>query len=293
MNPGQLARVRSFSRATTDRVGALTDDFLGRRRPLGEARVLWEIGHDGADVRDLRTRLRLDSGYMSRLLRALEGDGLVTLTSSRADGRLRHADLTADGVEEWHVLETRSEAFAASVLEPLSERQRIDLVEAMGTVERLLTASLVTIDPENPRSAVARRCLESYVLELQDRFDGGFDPARSVSADADELTPPAGLFLVARLRGDGVGCGALKLHGTGPAEIKRMWVSPSVRGLGVGRRILHELERHARELGARAARLETNRSLSEAISLYRSVGYAEVDAFNDEPYAHHWFEKPL
>jgi ribosomal protein S18 acetylase RimI-like enzyme len=72
-----------------------------------------------------------------------------------------------------------------------------------------------------------------------------------------------------------------------------MWVATSARGLGVGRRILSELERHARQRGARVARLETNRTLSEAISLYRSAGYTEVDAFNDEPYAHHWFEKPI
>jgi ribosomal protein S18 acetylase RimI-like enzyme len=72
-----------------------------------------------------------------------------------------------------------------------------------------------------------------------------------------------------------------------------MWVEPSARGLGLGRRLLDALEQHAREHGARVARLETNASLHEAIALYRSAGYAEVDAFTDEPYAHHWFEKDL
>jgi L-amino acid N-acyltransferase YncA len=72
-----------------------------------------------------------------------------------------------------------------------------------------------------------------------------------------------------------------------------MWVAPSTRGLGLGRRLLTELERLARDHGARMIRLETHRSLSEAIALYRSAGYHEVPPFNDEPYAHHWFEKRL
>jgi DNA-binding MarR family transcriptional regulator/GNAT superfamily N-acetyltransferase len=293
MDAAQTARVRSFNRTATERIGALSDHFLGRRRPLGEARLLWEIGRDGADVRALRARLGLDSGYVSRLLRALEEDGLVKVAAGTGDARVRRVELTSRGRKEWEELESRSEAFAVSVLQPLGERQQTELVEAMETVERLLTASMIDIAVENPRSAAARWCLEQYFLELHERFEAGFDPARSISADADELTPPAGLLLVARLRGELVGCGALKLHRRAPAELKRMWVSPSVRGLGLGRRLLCELEDRAREAGAKVARLETNRTLREAISLYRASGYREVEAFNDEPYAHHWFEKRL
>jgi DNA-binding MarR family transcriptional regulator/GNAT superfamily N-acetyltransferase len=293
MDAEQIAGVRSFNRTTTERVGALNDDFLGRKRPLGQARLLWEIGRDGADVRNLRARLGLDSGYVSRMLRALEEDGLVVVAPGAADARVRRVRLSSRGRKEWNELESRSEEFAASVLRPLSERQRLELVDAMGTVERLLTASLILVRVESPRRAAARWCLEQYFLELHERFDAGFDPSRSISADADELTLPAGVLLVARLRGAPVGCGALKLHGEAPAELKRMWVSPSVRGLGLGRRILRELEDRARKAGVTVARLETNRSLTEAIALYRAAGYEEVDAFNDEPYAHHWFEKRL
>jgi ribosomal protein S18 acetylase RimI-like enzyme len=99
--------------------------------------------------------------------------------------------------------------------------------------------------------------------------------------------------LVARRRAQPLGCGALKLHGDEPAELKRMWVSPEARGLGLGRRLLRELEQRAADAGARAVRLETNGSLTEAIALYRASGYDEVAPFNDEPYAHHWFEKEL
>jgi ribosomal protein S18 acetylase RimI-like enzyme len=90
-----------------------------------------------------------------------------------------------------------------------------------------------------------------------------------------------------------VGCGALKFHASEPAELKRMWVSPEARGLGLGGRLLRCLEQAAGDAGATVVRLETNGSLAEAIALYRKAGYSEVDAFNDEPYAHHWFEKRL
>ncbi len=98
---------------------------------------------------------------------------------------------------------------------------------------------------------------------------------------------------MAALRGEPIGCGALKFHGGGPAELKRMWVAEAARGLGVGRRLLSELETQAADHGASAVRLETNRSLVEAISLYRASGYVEVEAFNEERYAHHWFEKRI
>ena len=127
--------------------------------------------------------------------------------------------------------------------------------------------------------------------ELDTRFEAGFDPKLSISADAQELTLPEGLLLVARLRDEPIGCGALKFHAGGPAELKRMWVAPTARGLGLGRRLLRELEGQARATGVSTVRLETNRALQEAISLYRREGYREVGAFNDEPYAHHWFEK--
>jgi len=102
-----------------------------------------------------------------------------------------------------------------------------------------------------------------------------------------------GLFVVARLDGAPVGCGALKMTEGGVGEIKRMWTDVEARGLGIARRILRKLESEAMALGLERLRLETNRTLVEAQSLYRSAGYVEVARFNDEPYAHHWFEKRL
>ena len=159
--------------------------------------------------------------------------------------------------------------------------------------ERLLTASMVKVAPIDPAHPHARYCMHAYFSELDRRFDSGFDPSLSIPADDAELRPPAGLFLVASLGADPVGCGGLKFHDKKPAELKRMWVAESARGLGIGRRLLSELEKSAAGHGAHAIRLETNKTLTEAIALYRSSGYVEVAAFNDEPYAHHWFEKQI
>lgn len=289
-----VEQVRQFNRTVTQRIGVLNDAFLSRDRPLGQARLLWEIGQAGdGDVRSLRSRLDLDSGYLSRLLRSLEADGLVVVEPSRTDGRVRIARLTKAGRAERTLLDRRSDELAGSILQPLSRDQRVRLVEAMAEVNRLLLASTVDISVQDPRRPAARACLAAYVNELADRFDGGFDPERSISATDEQLTPPAGLFLVATMYGDPVGCVGLKLHGRRPAEIKRMWVAPTARGLGLGRRLLTEIERLATEHGVRTLRLETNRSLTEAIGLYRAAGYREVSPFSQEPHAHHWFEKRL
>lgn len=287
-----VTRVRRFNRTVTQRVGALDDRFLALDRPLGQARVLWEIGTDGVDVRTLRARLGLDSGYLSRLLRALADDGLVRVDASAADARVRTARLTDHGRAERAELDRRSDAMAADMLGGLAPGDRDRLVAAMGEVERLLIASMVRVGAVDPGHPHARFCLSSYYAELVERFEEGFDPTRS-SMSEDDLRPPNGLLLVATLADEPVGCGALLLHPGEPAYIKRMWVSPTVRGLGLGRRLLSDLERQAAEHGSTKVHLETNRALPEAIRMYRTSGYREVDRFNDEVYGHHFFEKDL
>jgi DNA-binding MarR family transcriptional regulator/GNAT superfamily N-acetyltransferase len=292
---GALAvqKIRSFNRTVTECIGALNDQFLGRALPLGEARVLWEIGSDGAEVRALRQRLDLDSGYLSRVLRSLERKKLVRVRTSKGDRRVRRAYLTDAGLAERAELDRRSDLAAQQILEPLSDGQRATLVAAVTEVEKLFEAAMVRFAIEDPTTPDARWCFDQYFAELDARFEAGFDPALSISADARELTPPVGILLIARLRDRPVGCAALKFHVDAPAELKRMWITPGVRGLGLGRRLLDEMERHAREAGVAVLRLETNRALSEAITLYSRAGYVEVAAFNKEPYAHHWFEKHL
>ena len=160
-------------------------------------------------------------------------------------------------------------------------------------MERLFTAALVEIREIDPAHRDAKQCLRSYYAELDRRSDKPFDPKVGSTAEPHEIRPPHGLFLVAYLRDAPVGCGALKHFPGGASDVKRMWVAESARGLGIGRRLLLELEARAAEHGSRVVRMETNRALVEAIALYESAGYVEVAAFNDEPFADHWFEKPL
>jgi DNA-binding MarR family transcriptional regulator len=222
-----VSRVRRFNRVVTQRVGALDARFLGRARPLGEARLLWAIGAGGAEMRALRARLGLDSGYLSRLLRSLEAAGLVAVEAGERDQRVRTVRLTAAGLGEHALLDRRSDELAASLLAPLGERQRRRL-----------------------------------------RFPGGFDPARSISADA--------LF-----------------HDAAPTEIKRMW----------GRRA--RARARDRPAAARRARgacrppPEPRRAARDERGAHRGRRHVPlrrlrgVAPFSDEPYAHHWFEKRL
>ena len=288
-----VEQVRRFNRTVTQRVGALDDHFLALDRPLGEARVMWEIGAGGCEVRALRARLGLDSGHLSRLLRTLEADGMVSVDAGERDRRVRNARLTARGLAELAELDRRSDALAGSLLAPLTPEQRERLVGAMRDVERLLTAAMVEIVPIDPEHPDARQCLRAYFAELERRCGAPFDPLIGSTAEPHELRPPAGEMVVAYLRAEPVACGALKHFPGAVTDVKRMWVADSARGLGLGRRLLGDLEARAARAGAQTVRLETNRTLVEAIALYRSVGYREVPAFNDEPFADHWFEKRL
>lgn len=293
MLPEHIAQVRRFNRLVTQRAGALDDHFLGRDRPLGESRVLFEIGSRGADLRDVRARLGLDSGYLSRLVQSLVSAGLMELRPGPRDERVRTAYLTQAGLAEIEGMNRRSDDAAEAILTPLGAAQRERLVEAMAEVHRLLQASGIRIERVDPATTAARWCVQQYYSELASRFEEGFDPAQSIPADDVELRPPLGAMLVASADAEPVACGAVKLIGPRVGSLKRMWVASSARGVGLGKRMLEALESEARELGVTTLRLETNRALAEAIGLYRRSGYVEVAPFNADPYANFWFEKQL
>jgi DNA-binding MarR family transcriptional regulator/GNAT superfamily N-acetyltransferase len=287
IDESDIALVRRFNRVVTRQVGALDDRFLGHR-PLGESRVLFEIGLEGASPRDIRARLGLDSGYLSRVIRSLERDGLIEQQPNPEDRRTKRLSLTSAGRSELRELNRASDALAEALLAPLTDDQRARLLRAQAEVTHLLAISMVSIEPEDPASADARWCLSHYYADLVERFEEPFDPGRTLPADAADMVPPSGVFLIARVNGRPAGCGALK-HG----ELVRMWVDRPHRGLGIGARILDALEQQAVALGHETVRLYTNRSLAEAKSMYRARGYVEIPRYNDDPYANHWFEKRL
>jgi len=287
--------VRRFNRSYTQRIGALEDSFLGMGLPLGTARLLFEIGAEPATVHDLRARLGLDSGYLSRLLRQLEQESLVTLTPDPADRRRRRVELTPAGRAAWDDLEHRSEERARQLVDPLTPRQQARLAEALATADLLVRAATVSLEAVDPVSAQAQQAMTAYFRELDARFPDGFDAGSQSSKDAELLRPPQGTFVVAVSDGAPVACGGVQtIDGDVTyGEIKRMWVHDDWRGAGLGSRLLRHLEGVARELGHRVVRLDTNDALVEAIALYQRAGYTEIERYNDNPYARHFFEKRL
>jgi GNAT superfamily N-acetyltransferase len=152
----------------------------------------------------------------------------------------------------------------------------------------------VTFDVVDPASADARVAIGQYFAELDARFSDGFDPgAGGAGHDAEHLSAPTGAFVVARRDVLVVGCGGVQRVDAETAEIKRMWVLADERGHGLGRRLLAHLEGVARSLGYGRVVLDTNESLTEAVTMYARSGYRTIERYNDNPYAHHWFAKDL
>lgn len=289
----QVTAFRRFNRYFTRRIGALHDHYLGQARPLGEARLLFEISHatDGVSLRELRARLGLDAGYLSRMAKALQAQGMIRLRVHPDDNRLRTAELTAAGRTELKEQERRANALVADLLGGLTPGQRGELTEAMATTRRLLRLAAITVELVDGASADARACLDAYAADIDARFPEGFDPADLVRPE--EVSGDAGAFFVAYEEGRPVGCGALRRLEPGVGEIRHVWVHPDARRLGLARRLLGALEREATARDLSAVRLDTHASLTEAQAMYRACGYAEIPRYDDNVYASHWFEKRL
>lgn len=285
-----VAAFRRFNRYFTRRIGALDDHYLGQNRPLGEARLLFEIG-DGASLRELRARLGLDAGYLSRMAKALEAQGMVRLSVHPGDNRLRMIELTPAGRVEVKEQNRRADALVADLLDGLTPAQRTRLTEAMTTTERLLRLAGITVEHVDGTSPDARTTLAAYAAELDERFPEGFDAADLVRPE--EVSGDSGAFFVAYEAERPVGCGGLRRLGPGMGEIKHVWVHPDARRLGLARRILTELEREATERGFDVVRLDTHAVLTEAQTMYRAAGYRGIPAYAEHVYAGHWFEKRL
>lgn len=298
--------LRHFNRTYTQRIGVLEDSYLGLGLPLGAARLVFEIGTtddstddtasspggnpSGTTVRDLRERLGLDSGHLARLLRRLEERGLAALSPDPADRRRRIVQLTPRGQELWRQLDRRSEELAQRLVAALTDRQQARLTEALATADLLVRAATVELRTAHPSTPAARRALELYFEELDERFPTGFTPG---DHHEELLAPGAGAFVLAISDGAPIACGGVQRIEPSMAEIKRMWVDRAWRGAGLGSRLLRHLESVAAELGFTTARLDTNGTLHEAIAMYERAGYRHIERYNDNPYAQAWFEKEL
>jgi DNA-binding MarR family transcriptional regulator len=269
----------------------LEESFLGTGRPLGVSRLLFEIGAspDGTTIRDLRERLDLDSGHLSRMLRRLEQDGLVATEPDPTDQRRRLVRLTAAGNAARLDLDSRSEELAARLIAPLTDRQRQRLTDALATADLLVRAATIHLRVVPPGDPAGREALARYLAEIDERFPTGY------RADGPVGEEPGSTYVVATSDGEPVAYGGIRpTSEQATAEIKRMWVHPDWRGAGLGSRMLRHLEDLARERGCTRLVLDTNRVLLEAIAMYQRAGYHAIPRYpGSDPHATHFFGKSL
>ena len=247
MKQHNINRIRNFGRAVAVEVGALEDSFLNRGRPLGSARVLNAIGLGYKDVSKLRAFLQLDTGLLSRLLRGLEVEELIETTTNPDDRRGRITRLTQKGKEEFDIYEKLSNERAAAILARHKNARR--LLDAMDVVTITLSRKDIVFEEVDYASELATRCLRAFAEELGKRLDLEFDLKKSGDPELSQMKHPHGTFIVARLGDMPVGCVGIKGSGGALAEVKRMWIAPAARGLGLARRLMTSAEEAARALG--------------------------------------------
>lgn len=151
----------------------------------------------------------------------------------------------------------------------------------------------VAFEMVDARSADAVDAIRAYFTELDAQFVEGFNDWEALTDGAADFDPPAGAFFLVRVGGDVAGCGGVRTLEPGVGEIKRMWIAPSHRGRGLAKQLLAELESAISAMGHGTVRLDTNATLTPAITMYESSGYRSIERYNDNPDAERWFEKRL
>lgn len=288
--------VRGFNRFYTKQIGVLQEGLLGSEFSLAESRVLYELAHQpNMTASELTKRLSLDPGYLSRILRKFQTRGLLVRQPSPTDGRQTHLALTEQGQTIFHPLNVGAHAEIAEWLSTLTPAEQKQLIAAMQTIERLLDAKPATstpylLRPHQPGDmgwVVQRHGLlyaqeygwdeqfEALVAEIVAKFIKQFDPKRERCWMAEK-------------DGEVVGSVFLVKETDAVAKLRLLIVEPRARGLGIGRRLVQECERFARQVGYQKITLWTNSVLVSARHIYETTGYQLVHA---EP--HHSFGHDL
>ncbi len=287
-----IARLRRFNRAVTREVGALDHSYLGRGRPLGAARVLQLITSQGTDIADIRARLALDSGLLSRLLRSLEAERLIRLVTDPADRRRRTAQLTPAGEAEMQAYNAIGYARAAETLSRAGNRTQA-LIDAMDLIATTLLRDQMELRDADATDLAAIACLDAYYHLLTEKIPSlTRDMLTLPLADPEAYRAPHGGFLIAWSDDLPIGTVSLRRLDASTAEVKRLWVDPSARGQGLARHLMHAIEDRAKSLGYTQLKLDTNAALVEAITLYRRDGWHDIPAYTSFP-ATLWLGKTL
>ncbi len=305
----RAAQMRAFNRFYTRRIGVLQQPLQHAQLSLPECRLLWELAHhDGVTAATLARDLDLDPGYLSRLLRGLKERGLIRSGRSQGDARESLLRLTDAGNEIYAALNERSQEGMSSLLGALPEPGQQQLLNAMHTIERLLdtpAAAAAPVTLRAPRAGdmgwVVMRHAEIYaqehgldmrfeavVAQIAARFIQQFDPAKDAGWIAERDGQRLGCIFLVQARDD-----ATQQPLPGIAQLRMLLLEPSVRGLGLGKRLVGECTRFARQAGYQTIRLWTEHGLNAARGIYAKEGYRLVRSEPDESFgpgfvSEHW-----
>jgi DNA-binding MarR family transcriptional regulator/N-acetylglutamate synthase-like GNAT family acetyltransferase len=293
----RIEDVRRFNRFFTRRIGVLREGLLHSPYSLTEARILYEIAHRelALTASDLSRELGLDPGYLSRILARLEQQGLVEKVRSETDGRQRLLSLTSAGKDAFSLLDTRSCEEVGEMLGDLSEGDQRHLLEAMRTIEGILSKGFKFSEPFILRSHepgdmgwVVHRHGVLYAREYgwDERFEALV--AQIVADFVNNYDPAKERCWIAEMSGEIVGCVFLVSASDTVAKLRLLLVEPEARGMGLGTRLVEECIRFARSRGYRTLTLWTNSVLDAARHIYEGQGFKLV-----EEEEHHSFGRDL
>jgi DNA-binding MarR family transcriptional regulator/GNAT superfamily N-acetyltransferase len=295
--PARIARIRRFNRFYTRQVGALDEGHLHSRFSLAEARVIYEIANTEAPTAAVLGReLSIDAGYLSRLLRGLERQGLVQRATSADDRRRSILRLTSKGRATFQELDARARAQVATFLAPLSDAEQRRLVDAMRTIDTLLGARAQppSYHLRDPRPGdmgwIVHRQAVLYTKEYGWNQEYEALISRIAAEFLERFDAERERCWIAEREGEIVGSVFVVKHSEreGVAKLRLLYVEPSARGVGIGRHLVAECTRFAREVGYHTLTLWTNSVLVSARRIYQAEGYRLV---REEP--HHSFGKDL
>lgn len=279
-----IAAVRRFNRFYTRQIGVLRKDYLDSPYSLGEMRVLYEIAHsDAPTASDIARTLELDAGYLSRVLRQFEKQGLISRRTSAKDARQSHLALTARGDKMFAPLEKRSQEQAAQTLARLTPEQQLRLVNAMREIEMLTGGALVSSDDKPayllraPKFGdfgwIVSRHAQLYFEEYGwgEPFEGLC--AQIVADFVNRNDPAHERCWIAERNGENIGAVMIVKDDDDTARIRLLLVDPKGRGLGVGKRLVDECITFARAAGYKKITLWTHSVLTAARHIYEKAGF--------------------
>lgn len=292
----QIEKVRSFNRFYTRQIGLLNEGLLESAFSLTEARVLYELAHrDPVTAADLGRELGLDAGYLSRLLKRFDAKGLLRRSPSKDDRRQFLLSLTEKGLAAFAPLNQASAIQVAAMLSELSSGEREQLVQSMATVERLIGDGSRSDPPYSLRPHrigdigwIAHRQGLLYAWEYG--WDETFEAlvAEIAAVFVKNFDPQWERCWIAERHGEIIGSVFLVRASDQVAKLRLLYVEPSARGLGLGRRLVDECISFAKAKGYKTLTLWTNDVLVAACSIYRAAGFTLV-----KEEGHHSFGKDL